>query len=133
MQPEPCGLCECEAVWTLPGYLDCLGRLQRLLRGDPHLALPQQLLGEVGDVSPGDGNVLYTAADDVTFSLEERGEQRSGGVTITQVLLCSSCISTIMNVSRLQWLQLSVFPSLPPPCCAWPGVSAHVQQRLQTC
>lgn len=48
-------------------------------------------------------------------------------------LMSASCISIIMNVSRLQWLQLSVFPSLPAPCCAWPGVSAHVQQRLQTC
>lgn len=59
-------------------HLDGLGRLQRLLRWDSHLSLPEELLGEVGDVSSCDGDVLYTAADDITFSLtvteERRGE-----------------------------------------------------------
>lgn len=50
-------------------YLDCLGRFQGLLWGDAHLPLPQKLLGEVGDVTTSDGNVLYTAADDVALSL----------------------------------------------------------------
>ena len=50
-------------------YLDCLGCLQGLLWGDAHLPLPQKLLGEVGDVTTSDGNVLYTAADDVALSL----------------------------------------------------------------
>lgn len=54
--------------------LDCLGRLQGLLRWDAHLPLPQKLLCEVGDVSPCDGNVLYTAANDITFSLREAKE-----------------------------------------------------------
>jgi len=56
-------------VWT---HLDGLGGLQRLLRRDAHLPLPQQLLGEVGDVPTRDGDVLYTAADDVALSLRER-------------------------------------------------------------
>lgn len=58
-------------------HLDGLGCLQRLLRGDAHLPLPQELLGEVGDVPSCDGDVLYTAANHVTFSLsvtEERTE-----------------------------------------------------------
>lgn len=54
-------------------YLDGLGGLQRLLRGDAHLPLPQQLLGEVGDVTAGDGDVLDAAADDVALSLEHTG------------------------------------------------------------
>lgn len=49
--------------------LDGFGGLQRLLRRYPHLALPQQLLCEVGDVSAGDGDVFNAAADDVAFSL----------------------------------------------------------------
>lgn len=53
-------------------YLHCLCRLQRLLRWDAHLPLPQELLGEVGNVSSCDGNVLYTAANYVTFSLRHR-------------------------------------------------------------
>lgn len=57
-------------------HLDSFGRLQRLLRRNPHLPLSEQLLGEVGDVSPSDGDVFDAAADDVTFSLESR----SGGV-----------------------------------------------------
>ncbi len=59
---------------SLRAHLDCLGRLQRLLRRDAHLSLPQQLLGEVGDVSSCDGDVLYTAADDVTLSLRDTQE-----------------------------------------------------------
>lgn len=54
--------------------LDCLGCLQRLLRWDAHLPLPQKLLGEVGDVSSCDGNVLYTAADYIAFSLRDTQE-----------------------------------------------------------
>lgn len=50
--------------------LDRFSRLQRLLRRNPHLSFPQQLLGEVGDVSTGDGDVLDAAADDIAFSLE---------------------------------------------------------------
>lgn len=52
--------------------LDRFSRLQRLLRRNPHLSFPQQLLGEVGDVSTGDGDVLDAAADDVAFSLEHK-------------------------------------------------------------
>lgn len=51
--------------------LDGFGGLQRLLRRDPDLALPQQLLGEVRDVTAGDGDVLDAAADDITFRLEK--------------------------------------------------------------
>lgn len=53
-------------------YLYCLSRLQRLLWWDSHLPLPQELLSEVGDVSSCDGNVLYTAANDISFSLRDR-------------------------------------------------------------
>lgn len=60
-------------------HLDGLGRLQRLLRRDSHLPLPQQLLGEVGDVSSCDGDVLDTAADNITFSL--RGAEQSTEAT----------------------------------------------------
>lgn len=59
------------------GYLHSLGRLQRLLGRDAHLPLPQQLLGEVGDVTAGDGDVLYAAADDVAFGLE--GKRKTCG------------------------------------------------------
>lgn len=55
-------------------HLDGLGCLQRLFRWDSHLSLPQELLGKVGDVSSSDGDVLYTAANNVTFSLR-RGER----------------------------------------------------------
>ena len=48
---------------------DLFSRFQGLFRGNPHLSLAQQLLDEVGDVTASDGNVLDTAADDVTFSL----------------------------------------------------------------
>lgn len=52
--------------------LDRLRRLQGLLRRNPHLSLPQQLLGKVRDVSPSDGDVLNAAANDVAFSLEHK-------------------------------------------------------------
>lgn len=55
--------------------LNSFGRFQRLLRRDPHLALPQQLLDEVGDVSPGDRDVFDAAADNVAFSLESKREK----------------------------------------------------------
>lgn len=58
-------------------YLHCLGRLQRLLRWDAHLPLPQELLSEVGDVPSCDGNVLYTAADDVSLSLGDGRRERA--------------------------------------------------------
>lgn len=66
---------------TKPTNLNSFGRFQRLLRRDPHLALPQQLLDEVGDVSPGDGDVLDAAADDIAFSLDRKCEEalRGGG------------------------------------------------------
>lgn len=50
--------------------LDSFSRLQGLFRRYPHLSFPQQLLGEVCDVSTGDGDVLNAATDDVAFSLE---------------------------------------------------------------
>lgn len=61
--------------------LDSLGGLQRLLRRDAHLPLPQQLLRKEGDVPPGDGDVLNAAADDVAFSLhtQVRGSEKKGG------------------------------------------------------
>lgn len=61
--------------------LDSLGGLQRLLRRDAHLPLPQQLLRKVGDVPAGDGDVLNAAADDVAFSLhtQVRGSEKKGG------------------------------------------------------
>lgn len=59
--------------------LDCLGRLQRLLWRDAHLPLPQELLGEVGDVASCDGNVLYTAADDIALGLRENERDRERG------------------------------------------------------
>lgn len=62
-------------------HLDGLGCLQRLLRWDSHLPLPQELLGEVGDVSSCDGDVLYTAADNITFSLSTT-EQRTEGTFV---------------------------------------------------
>lgn len=52
-------------------YLDCLGCLQGLFRWDAHLPLSQELLGKVGDVSSCDGNVLYAAANNITFSLSD--------------------------------------------------------------
>lgn len=52
--------------------LDRLRCLQGLLRRNPHLSLPQQLLGEVCDVSTSDGDVLNAAADDVAFGLEHK-------------------------------------------------------------
>lgn len=63
-------------------HLDGLGCLQRLLRGDSHLSLPQELLGEVGDVSSCDGDVLYTAANNITFSLSKTGERTEGAFGI---------------------------------------------------
>lgn len=63
-------------------HLDGLGRLQRLLRWDPHLSLPQELLGEVGDVSSCDGDVLYTAANNITFSLSMTEERTEGPFVI---------------------------------------------------
>lgn len=54
--------------------LNSFGCLQRLLRRNPHLTLPQQLLNEVGDVSPGDRDVFDAAADNVAFSLRSRCE-----------------------------------------------------------
>lgn len=61
--------------------LDGLGGLQGLLWGDPHLPLPQQLLGEVGDVPAGDGDVFDAATDDVAFSLHtgELSRDKKGG------------------------------------------------------
>lgn len=50
-------------------HLDGLGCLQRLLRWNSHLSLPQELLSKVGDVPSCDGDVLYTAANNITFSL----------------------------------------------------------------
>lgn len=55
--------------------LDGFGSLQRLFWGDPDLPLPQQLLGEVRDVTAGDRGVFNAAADDVTFGLEHRGDE----------------------------------------------------------
>lgn len=74
-------------------HLDGLGCLQRLFRWDSHLPLPQELLGEVGDVSSRDGDVLYTAADNVTFSLkrnrgEERGNVYHSGIKQSSVVWC---------------------------------------------
>lgn len=83
-------------------YLDGLGGLQRLLRGNAHLPLPQQLLSEVGDVTAGDGDVLDAAADDVALSLEhagwggERGYRgregpgtgRGGGQEVALIICC---------------------------------------------
>lgn len=63
-------------------HLDGLGCLQRLFRWDSHLSLPQELLGEVGDVSSRDGDVLYTAANNVTFSLRGTKERREGTLVI---------------------------------------------------
>lgn len=71
-------------------HLDGLGCLQRLLRGDAHLPLPQELLGEVGDVPSCDGDVLYTAANHVTLSLsvtEERTEDETLFGRLVVVLL----------------------------------------------
>lgn len=59
--------------------LDRLGGLQRLLWWDSHLPLPQELLGEVGDVSTSDGNVLYTAANNITFGLKVTDDKKDGG------------------------------------------------------
>lgn len=53
--------------------LDSFGGLQGLLWRDSHLSFSQQLLDEVCDVSTSDGNVLYAATDDITFSLEAKG------------------------------------------------------------
>lgn len=61
-----------EVLTEMLAHLDCLGSLQRLLRRDAHLPVPEELLGEVGDVPSCDGNVLYTAANDVAFSLRGR-------------------------------------------------------------
>ena len=58
-------------------HLDCFGRLQGLLWRDSHLPLPQKLLGEVGDVTPGDGDVLYTAANHVALRLATRQKDES--------------------------------------------------------
>lgn len=63
-------------------HLDGLGCLQRLFRWDSHLSLPQELLSEVGDVSSRDGDVLYTAANNVTFSLRGTKERREGTLVI---------------------------------------------------
>lgn len=61
----------CDSIKIASTDLDSFGRLQRLLRRNPHLSLPQQLLDEVRDVPPGDGDVLDAAADDVALSLED--------------------------------------------------------------
>ena len=58
-------------------YLDGFGGLQRLLRGDPRLPLPQQLLDEIGDIPPCDGDVLDAAPNHVAFCL---GKERRGGL-----------------------------------------------------
>lgn len=67
-------------------HLDGLGCLQRLFRWDSHLPLPQELLGEVGDVSPRDGDVFYTASNNIAFSLRGTEERKhlSSGKTKTQ-------------------------------------------------
>lgn len=99
-------------------YLDCLGSLQRLLRWDAHLPLSQELLGEVGDVSSCDGNVLYTAANNITFSLRETESYMSHNVQRSRdVQVCRKHKETV----SLQLLQLDVFPSdqctvRPSPC-----------------
>ncbi len=56
--------------------LDLLGSLQALLWRDTRLSLSQQLLNEVCDVTPGNGNVLDTAANDVAFGLGETKTKR---------------------------------------------------------
>lgn len=66
-------------------YLDCLGRFQGLLWGDAHLSLPQKLLGEVGDVTTRDGDVLYTAADDVALSLQQHKKKDGSELTMSRV------------------------------------------------
>ena len=58
--------------------LDGLCCLEGLLRWDARLSFSQELLNEVGDVAPGDGNVLDTAADDVPLSLGGGGGGRRG-------------------------------------------------------
>lgn len=84
-------------------YLDSLGGLQRLLRGDAHLPLPQQLLGEVGDVAASDGDVLDAAANDVALSLEHTGV---GQVEMLQSL--PSCPSLSIISSTPYFLSLVV-------------------------
>ncbi len=60
-------------VWTYIAkpLLDGLGHLQGLLGWYAGLSLSQQLLYEVGDVSPGNGDVFDAAANDVTFRLHK--------------------------------------------------------------
>ena len=56
-------------------YLDGFGGLQRLLRRDPRLPLPQQLLDEIGDVPPCNRDVLDAASNHVTFCLGKEGKR----------------------------------------------------------
>ena len=61
--------------------LDDLRRLEGLLWRDTRLPLSQQLLNEVSDVTTGNGNVLDTTANYITFSLggrEGEGERERG-------------------------------------------------------
>lgn len=50
-------------------YLDSLGCLQGLFWGNPHLAFPQQLLDEVGDVTASNWNMFDTATYHIAFGL----------------------------------------------------------------
>lgn len=100
--------------------LDCLGRLQRLLRRDAHLPLPEELLGEVGDVSSCDGNVLYTAANYITFGLRETRKQ------IQAQRLCHIMWNLIGKYKCVENAEIQMFfhhreaLSTSPRCCVWP-------------
>ena len=52
-------------------YLDGFGSLQGLFRWNASLPLSQQLLDEVGDVSPGNGDVFDAAAYHIALRLCE--------------------------------------------------------------
>lgn len=110
-------------------YLDCLGRLQRLLRWDAHLPLPQELLGEVGDVTSCDGNVLYTAANNITFSLRETEDTEfmSHNVKRNRDVRVHSCCSLMFS------RQCAARPSPCPHSVVFGSFFVHVQQWLQTC
>ena len=51
--------------------LDLLGGLERLLRGNVGLTVSQQLLHEVCDVTPSNGDVLDATPDHVPFGLHD--------------------------------------------------------------
>lgn len=72
--------------------------LQRLLWRNADLSVSQQLLNEVGDVSSCYRDVLYAAANHITFCLKDKRTQKS--VILVVESSSSICLQMLLDLTQ---------------------------------